>query len=310
MQLFAIIIQSKMSLQTLPLVIGNLITQFLNNKNNSRFIKCCKIVKKYVVELPRQSEFIINHKSRDLYCNYRNLHVNIGLQTNFHETRNIIHKFIRMCNNYTHIVKLNRNKNIGEVDNDLCEILYNNDDHMVNIFLERLPIYNSVEYLNVLNWGKFNNLKNFPNINKLAMEFHPNEKYPNLDKITHLITNTEYYHTIEYLPNLPNVKILESHHPVPDTYIKLTHLVTRWAISVSDFCALNITHLDCGSFFYESSTDVTSNEEETTLSLKRFPNLQKLVVTDGEDKKINIIGYCPDVIVNGHVRLLEKIISL
>lgn len=278
-------------LSNLPLVIGNSVTQFCDDKDNSKFISCCKIIKKYAIELPRESEFVVNTKSDNMYKNYRNIH--LVLKGNFYPN--------------IPIIKLNKlNEKIIQI-----KISSINSYRLLSC-LDKLQIFKNVHTLNIEEIIYGDILLKFPNTRKLITSdcFHSMDNYSDMPNLVHLISTSTTSNV--YLPNnWTNIEILETHNPVPETYTKLTHLKTQFILAVPEDIAKNIKHLEIERILSPNGesiyNDMITVNDVIVLNLKRFHNLQKLEISEYLiHREILIIGDCKEIILHGKIKRIFR----
>lgn len=286
-----LLITNKMTF-SLSTDIINCISQFNTDMDNAIFIQCCTNIKYGIQKYPRQTEFIIDIKSKDMYKKYKNIHFKLHKYATIEYTQRVFQKLknIEMC--YVTQMKLNYNV----YDNyNFIEIDYGN---VKNKFLEKLSNFENVLFLDVLDWEDFRSFHKFPNITKLSIRPENNYEYPDMPKLTHLVTPP--FISDDILPkNWINIEVLISDCPIPETYTNLSYLITN-DLDIPNNIAKLIKYLVLVNINYTLSkySDYIANYQYVELNLFRFSNLQELYITDISNRKIHITNGCSNIKTN------------
>lgn len=267
----------------LPIVLGNAITQFLTDSDNSHFIISHKNANVLVTTAPRQAEFTINLKSKDLYQKYKNINVDLYCCIN----QNLIEN--------THLV-VNKLNNIPSsfvkkftIFNMLKHEYIKGTEkyYEMSIILERINIFHNVHILNVLNYWNFKAYHKFPNLTgiEIIIQIYIYSHYPYIPKLKQLWTiekeDGKLYHGKGKLSdNWNNITVLSTVLPIPDTFEKLKEIIIFRDPNeiVPDNIAKNITKLTVDNFSGE-------------IDITRFVKLKRLCVY----KDAKIIGMRPNI---------------
>lgn len=276
----------------LPVVLVNMITQYLNDNQNVQFMQTCHAASIAIKHLPRESVFRVDEYSKDLYSNYRSIEVclksNDSLNItdyNYVAPRSV---YVNVCNNFSSILSFLKSISMEKVRHLRfnCENIYELRGWCepslyieLNVRLERIPIYEHVRYLYVEKWDSFRALSHFPNITYLSISLLEDSvytEYPDLPNLTNLwidnmsveeqynfATDNETHH----IPIWPSVTTIRIRKPIPIEYKLLQHVITDSLDNIPTNLECQILSITLDYSIYKS----TMNKD-----LRRFKSLKKL----------------------------------
>lgn len=242
--------------QNIPNELGNLITQFCTDDDNFNLRQSGKIFGKYIFDFPRQSKFIVNQKSYNLYKRYKNLEIVAPI-------------YISFINN----INLNDVTDVKLKQNDVWSLLERKKNIPFNL---EFP---NVRTLDTFNWG-YLDYEKFINIKKLTIEYDDELYYPNFPNLEHLVTYFDKYDfSSKELPrNWISIKILKSEYYVPNTYINLYHYTAPNGFLLPNELKNNITHLYYHDYIKLKSRKILPN-------LADFSNLKTFKITKTKSRR-------------------------
>lgn len=276
-----------MALNIIPDALGNSISQFLEDRDNARFITACRAADNWVRCFRRQAESLVNALTRPLYRRYARVRVELGRVTwwpalmpmcpiNLFDM-DIIREFLQTQD----ILEITLYWNNIKIEIGAWQLIYE-----INNTFDRLPVQPNVRALDLWDWPRFRNFYNFPgltslriNITRLDMSPQPYLKYPDLPELKSLTWRCDAELVNKWIPeNWGSVEYLETDCvQIPETYCNLVTFKAPFAYAPTSSLKTIERFYEDGSYLKcDGKCSVHTLECDPELSY--MPNLKEIII--------------------------------
>lgn len=295
----------------LPLVLFNLVTQFLDDKDNHQLIQSCHMAGEAVRCIPREALYVVHGKTGDMYRRYRSIRARPGskiISGTYANGSNRLQRNEQHADEMWHVLAwLER---VPKADVYRMEFFWPYHIFMaentafcmeVALRLERLPTFDAVRVLDVRHWSQFRALARFPNVKCLFMkcemcvdgESQSQINYPQMNMLTVLYITERWSvhaeHGTPIFPTWPSVRRITTNTKIPPGYTNLFDVDTDNLDNIPHMLAPQITHLTTtinDMIDAEQEEKVDKGDRDITMDFLKFSAIKRIKVRQSEEKQM------------------------